>query len=743
MMSDSFSEIRSQLREVFLEEAATLVDQLEESLLALEGNPDDEESLKEAFRAAHTIKGSAAGVGFNELAAFTHQLENALDALRARRCTLSPAGSSALLEGVDLLRAHLAAVRDGSAPLATEQWASSLPEFFPLSDDPTAHATARSVQAATTADCRKRPFAELGAAGLALLQDELSAGARIYAVRFTLPSDCFARGLDPVALLGALAEESSILQVTPLVDCIPPLEEIDPTACYLGFSAVVATRGTEADLNAIFEFCPEGSSVDVTRLEHSRIGEVAARNGREALSDHGGQGWKLLGEVLVEEKLLQQEDLEKALAKQRESGGSSANGDGRTIRVKQEKLDSFMNLVGELVTARNALLHLERLVESEYQLPDLARRMKETTTTVSRTVSQLQNDVLSLRMVALGTVFQRLPRIVRDVAASRGKRVALHLNGQDTEVDKTVADALVDPMTHLVRNAADHGIESPEARREAGKGEEGQVWVSAWREGSSVVIEVRDDGAGIDPMRVRQAAVSRGLLEREAAARLSDAESLDLVFAAGLSTASEVSDISGRGVGMDVVRSNVARMGGTVSVTSKLGQGTCFRLQLPLTLSVFRALLLRAGGETLALPLDSVREMANVTAQRCKSLYGRPVLPVRGQLVGLVSLAEAMGIKPLDLEHGRDEDDGRPAVVVEAGGERVGLIVDAVDRPQEILVKPLDGYLSAGGAVAGASVMGDGRVALVLDPAGVVAAALAHVRSGGAGLQQVTAGGVQ
>jgi len=740
MTDEGFSEIQLRLREGFLEEAAGLIDRLEESLLALERFPGDQGWLNEAFRAAHTIKGSAAGVGLGELSTFTHQLENALDALRSHRCELTADGAAALLEGVDLLSAHLAAAGTKMAPPETDGWIRRLAQAFPLPRGASVPASAESARAGRDGANRAGLLGELTVPELRALEGDIPGESGVYLVQFVLPGDTFARGLDPIALLGALSEEAELLHVTPLVERIPRLEEIDPTCCYLGFRAVVATGGPAEDLRAIFEFCPDGSSVEVIPLERAAPGASATGHGDELPGVVGSGDWKMLGEILVEEKLLMPEDLEKALAKQRE-GLAPGGGDGRTIRVKQERLDGFMNQVGELVTARNALLHLQRLVESEYDLPDLARRMKDTTALVSRTVGQLQNDVLGLRMVPLGGVFQRLPRVVRDVAASRGKRVALHVSGQETEVDKTVADALVDPLVHLVRNAVDHGIEPPEVRRQAEKAEEGELRVEAFREGSSVVIEVRDDGAGIDPQRVREAAVTKGIVDSGAAARLSDEEALELIFTAGLSTAAEVSDISGRGVGMDVVRSNVVQVGGSVSVTSRPGHGTAFRLKIPLTLSVFRALVVEAGGGTFAVPLESVRQTANVAPEKCKTLYGRPVIPVQGRLVGMVSLAETMG---LDSQC-RDGDAGgeRPVAVVEAVGEMVGLVVDALDPPQEILVKPLDGFLSAGGIVSGATVMGNGRVALVLDPAGLLVAALAHARGGEASARQGVEGEVR
>jgi len=725
-MTTVYSEMQTQLRETFLEEAGALADQLETSLLALEQNQEDEEHLREAFRAAHTVKGSAAGVGFKEMAAFTHQMENALEALREHRRRLTPGISSLLLEGVDLLRAFLAAARAGSPPPDAIGWVARVNGLFTPAEGTAAESTF-----ALKRD--SNPVGSLqthGDGSQTRSSLEIAGGDDLFRVRFTLPEGSFARGLDPVALLRALSDESSVLRVTPLLDRLPPLEEMDPTGCYLGFDLVVSTRGGEADLRSVFEFCPEGSTVEIAHLQ-----------GQEWLNATGpgeSQGERVdslcqepTSAVQTEARRPQPREDTSDCRGNRKIGGDAANGDGQTIRVKQRKLDSFMDLVGELVTARNALLHLERTIETEYHLPELARKMKETTAAVNRTVGQLQSDVLSLRMVPLSTIFQRLPRIVRDVATSQGKKVTFHVSGEETEVDRTVADALSDPMVHLVRNGVDHGIEDPDQRHRAGKAEVGHLWVAARREGNSVVIEVRDDGAGIDPGKVREAAVRKGLLDPGTAARMSDSEALDLVFAAGLSTASRVSDISGRGVGMDVVRGNVMRMGGKVSVASSLGQGTTFSLELPLTLSVFRALIARAGEETFALPLSAVRETAAVAGQRIQTLRGHPVLAVRGQLVAIVSLAEIMGMRQSDTQRRSEREEDMSVVVVEAGGEQVGLLVEALDQPQEILVKPLEGYLSAGGAVGGASVMGDGRLALVLDPLGVVGLALKQTRQEG------------
>ena len=720
MAVDLDPDMRSRLRETFLEEAFALADELEAALLVLERNADNDECLNAAFRAAHTIKGSAAGVGCHEVATFTHQLENTLDALRSHRCALDSSIATTLLEGVDLLRLHLVAVRDRCAPPQVGDWLMRMPQRFPSSDERRRDST--SVSAAAPVD--PALLEGLGADELDTLRAQLASGANAYCVRFFLPEDAFARGLDPLVLLRALADEGAVVRTFPLLERLPDLHTLDPTLCYLGFCSLVVSNSSESELRSVFEFCSEGSTIELTPLDSQHLaGMLAQSAGCQGEDPAARDRWKLLGEVLVEEKLATPSDIEKALAKQQALARAGSD-EGRTLRVKQERLDSLMNLVGEIVTAYNSLEHLHRLVDSEYRLPHLARRLKEAAGVLGHTAGQLHHEVLALRMVPLRTLFQRLPRVVRDVAARQGKRVTLRVSGEETEVDKTVADALVDPLTHLVRNAVDHGIEPPPDRIRANKPEEGTVSIDARREGSTVAIEVRDDGGGIDPDRVRQAAVARGMLDGRSAARLSEAETLDLIFAAGLSTAAEVSDISGRGVGMDVVRSNVTRMGGSIAVDSRVGKGTIFRLVVPLTMSLFRAMVVRSGGVTFALPLESVRETTILPPSQRSSVLRRSVTTIRGRLVCIVSLAQLMGFGGPTGEQDADAEEWS-VIVVEAGGEQVGLLVEAVDQPQEIMVKPLDGYLSAEGALAGAAIMGDGRIALVMEPAALVRLALA------------------
>ena len=598
-------EMRAQLREIFLDEAVTLVDQLESSLLVLERTPGDTETINEAFRAAHTIKGSAAGAGFEGISTFTHELEYALEAIRSLRLELNSTGLVALLEAVDILRLFLIAAREDSSEPDCHTCLQHLAEQYPRPE------AVQQAQAPSAPSAPEVPasmvhsweleMAEFSGKQIHMLQDELAAGGRLFQVCWILSEDAFSFGIDPLLLLKALMEEAVIIHTRINLEQLPDLETLDPYRCYLGFDVILASQISVEDLREVFEFCPDGSTISFVHC-----GAVEIRSLAESLSIQSGSEvagrWKQISEQIEsDEQETAEQNRKSDPDKQDEAAqdditnaprSSSSNGpartenlhddDGQTIRVKQKRLDGFMNLVGEMVTARNMLLHLLKVVETEYELPDLARRMKETTTVVNRSVSQLQTDVLGLRMVTLKTVFQRLPRIIRDVAARQEKQASLHMNGEDTEVDKTVADGLVDPLIHIVRNAIDHGIERPADRQATGKADEGNIWLNAWQDGKGVVIEIRDDGAGIDPNKIRQSAVEKGFLKPAEAERLTDNEAINLVFSPGFSTNQEVTEFSGRGVGMDVVRSNIAHMGGSVSILSQVGQGTTIRFALSL-----------------------------------------------------------------------------------------------------------------------------------------------------------------
>ena len=724
--------IREAMRQGFLEEASELTEDLESSLLALE-REQDAETINAAFRAAHTMKGSAAAVGMFPVSEFMHGLEDTLDAVRHGRLALSTEVLSVLLEGVDHARTLLRTVGGDQVPPDLSEYRARLKATLPARSDAPLAAEA-AAPTASYPDPGLHLLTALTSEGQEVGRVALAEGAQLFGVRFIPALDTYRRGLDPLALLNSLAEDAQVLSSRALVDELPAIEDLDPLDCRVGHSLIIASHATREELEAIFEFGPAGSIVEILQLDPGSL--EAANSDRSATRP--GAGRPRLGEILILEELVTEDEVQRALAVQafgeiaaRSEAKAAAAGEDRSVRIRQAKVDALIDLVGGLVTARNELLHITRLAEDGADAAVIRRRLKLTGGAINRSVTQLQADILGLRMVALRATFQRMPRIVRDVAAQQGKHIELETIGDEVEVDKTIAEGLVAPLVHLLRNAADHGVESPEERFKMGKPEVGVVRVTARREGSSIIIEVSDDGRGMSPEAMRRSAVSKGVIDADTAAALTDAESLDLIFRAGFSTTASVSEFSGRGVGMDVVRTSVARLGGEVGVSSTLGVGTSVRLRLPLTLSVFRALLVLAGDERYAIPIDSVAETTSVPRELIETLDGHPVAMIGGILTGLVHLSRALGFAAEPAT-----DIGARAalevVTLDVAGMRLGLVVDALEQPQEIMVKPIDRYMSAGGALAGAAMMGDGSVALVIEPVAAVRAALAHVAGNGA-----------
>ena len=725
--------IREAMREGFLEEASELTEDLESALLALE-REQDAETINAAFRAAHTMKGSAAAVGMFPVSEFMHGLEDAFDAIRHGRLAMSTEILTILLEGVDHARTLLHAVGGGQEPPDLSEYRDRLEATLPDTDATPTVDQVQSVSSNTPATAALQLLPALTPEGEEDARAAIGEGAKLFGVRFTPALDTYRRGLDPLALLRSLAEDAQILSSQALVDDIPAFEDLDPLDCRVGHSLVIATHATHRELEAIFEFGPAGSIVEILDLDPVSL-DAATSDRREPA--HGGNRPRL-GQILIEEDLVTEDEVQQALALQAlgESAAlgdakASASNEDRSVRIRQAKVDALIDLVGGLVTARNELLHITRLAEDGADAAVLRRSLKLTGGAINRSVTQLQADILGLRMISLRTTFQRMPRIVRDVAAQQGKHIELETSGDEVEVDKTIAEGLTNPLVHLLRNAADHGVESPEERFRLGKPEIGVVRVSAHREGSSIVIEVSDDGRGMSPEAMRRSAVSKGVIDAQAAEALTDAESLDLIFRAGFSTTASVSEFSGRGVGMDVVRTSVAQLGGEVSVSSTLGAGTSVRLRLPLTLSVFRALLVQAGGERYAIPLDSVAETASVPRELIETLDGHPVATIGGILTGLVHLSRALGFAAEPATDIRTRT-AVEVVTLDVAGMRLGMVVDALEQPQEIMVKPIDRYMSAGGALAGAAMMGDGSVALVIEPLAAVRAALTQINGNGA-----------
>jgi len=394
----------------------------------------------------------------------------------------------------------------------------------------------------------------------------------------------------------------------------------------------------------------------------------------------------------------------------------------KTMRIDQRLLDLFMNLVGELIVARNALAHVSGQLDLEPTgQGEIVKGLQKTTQTITRISNEMQRNVMEMRMVPVRNVFQKLSRIVRDAARKTGKKVELILQGEDTEIDKGIAEDIGDPLVHIIRNAVDHGIETPDVRVKAGKPEEGTIVLRASHEGNFIVIDVIDDGAGIDPRVILNKAIENGMLSPEKAGKMREEDIFNLIFMPGFSTAREVTDISGRGVGMDVVRTNLNKLKGSVKVKSEKGQGTHIQLQVPLTLALIEAMLVGVGGSTYAIPVEAIRETVKVRSSEIKSLMKKMTFTHRGDVIGVEMLSRLVDTSG---NGGRREKDKEILVLIlQSGSECLGVGVDRLYRKEEIIVKPLADYLAGLPGIAGASILGDGETILILEPAELIAMA--------------------
>jgi two-component system chemotaxis sensor kinase CheA len=680
--------------EDFLVEAQEHFEQIETNFLALEEAPGDLDLLNAIFRSVHTIKGAAGFLGLQKVQALSHIGENVLDDLRKSRMFLSERVMELLFETVDMLKVlvedvgvqvrkqgvpedpdpselirNLESLKKGGAALATTQASTATGELhLPAALAGLEEAGRKAAELALTQ-------------GKTVLGIKAELAGRIYGTAFN-PFSLF----QMVELVGRLLHRQMI-PCQPLVD----LDSFEPRTFHLDLVMLVeATEPIEeirkvfgAVINASLSFHPlglsSGPAAAATSAEGTPAGEDRRKSGRR---------------------------------------GSDDKGAADTIRVSQAKLEQFMNIVAELIISKTMISHLvERLVPQVNGHPAaaVAKELAHASVHLDHVSKEIQASVLGIRMVPVKTVFSKFPRMLRDLAKASGKKIDLQLVGEDTEIDKSIIEELGDPMIHLIRNSADHGIELPDVRVNSGKPEVGTVILRARHEGDSVIVEIEDDGKGIDPVVIRAKAVEKGLLSQDRADAMPDEEVIELIFAPGFSTAAVVTDISGRGVGMDVVRSNVRKLNGRVGVRSTVGKGSVFTIKLPLTLAIIDALLVKSGGQVFALPGTAVEETLIVPPDSVSHLTSRQAINLRGEVLGVCRLKHLL--KSATPVNAADEVDGLSVVVVSSAGRRMGIIVDDFVRRQEVVIKPLAPYLASLPGISGASIMGDGGVVLILDPA--------------------------
>lgn len=689
-----------ELLTVFVHEAHEKLDEMEAGLLAIEQGDADPETLNAVFRAAHTVKGSSGVVEISAIERFTHVLENLLDQLRDGLVATSPELIGLILAACDHIRSLLENIEQlqGGQGGELEEKGSEL----------AAQLSARLHRADAAPDAE--PAAVTGEDGASEAAGECSASDNWHlSVRFGPGILC--QGMDPASFLRQLGSIGNIRHLFTLLDAMPDAEDMDAEACYLGFEIALADATDQSSITRVFTFIEDECSLHIIP-PHSPVDRYLALI--DALPEPG------ISDILLQTGALSQQQLDKArqqaaaaeagvpAAISPRSGGNNdvagmvpaGNGDKRTaessrlIRVQADKLDRLIDLVGELVIAGASAQLLARQSGQS--------TLAETTATLSRLVEDVRGTALQLRMVTIGETFNRFQRVVRDTARDTGKDITLVLHGGDTELDKSVVERLADPLLHLVRNAIDHGIESTEARLASGKSATGTVTLNAFHDSGNVVIEISDDGGGLNTERIRAKAIERGLID--AAATMTDQEIHHLIFEPGFSTAEQVTNLSGRGVGMDVVKKNITALRGSIEVYSSPQQGSRFVLRLPLTLAIIDGFLVGVQGAAYVIPLVNVVECLELKPEETLG----NVLHLRGSALPFLRLRDMFGVS----EHAPRREN---VVVVQAAGQRAGIVVDQLLGEFQTVIKPLGQLFRHLRGVAGSTILGSGDVALILD----------------------------
>lgn len=681
----------SQYLEIFIEESKEHLQGLNQSLLQLEQNPGDTAMINEIFRVAHTLKGMSGTMGFSKMAKFTHDMEDVLDALRSDQIKISPALIDTLFKCLDALENYLNnIVSSGSeGNEGYENIIQVLKNIKANKGDTAAVPPAAAEEAAAAA---APALLEKAAAHIDINQYEqnvinkaVEMDLNTYQIGVALNRGCLLKAARAFIIFQTLERYGEIIKSE------PPIEDIEDEKFDFEFTVVVISKESEdffvKELNSIAEV----ENVDISVLESKPVlSEESIRPVRERIPNPGIA-------VVEEESEERQENKagkQSAVAKPKT---------GKTVRVDIDRLDILMNLVSELIIIKTRLEGLEVM--------DRSQRYNEAVEYMERITTNLHDAVMKVRMVPVETVFNRFPRMIRDISKELGKDISLTMSGEETELDRTVIDEIGDPLIHLLRNSVDHGIEGVDKRKSAGKPVEGHIFLRAYQAGNNVIIEVEDDGQGLPLDVIRKKAIDRGLVSKEQAANLSKKEIIDFVFAPSFSTADKITDISGRGVGLDVVRTKIEALGGVVEVETEPGKGSKFIIRLPLTLAIIQALLVLINGEKYAIPLNAIKEIINISPEDIKMVQKQEVILLRDTVVPIVRLDKVLDVP----EIGEKVQKQLTTVIVRKGDKLSGFLVDSLIGQQEIVIKSLGKLLHGIKCIAGATILGDGNVALIVD----------------------------
>jgi two-component system chemotaxis sensor kinase CheA len=647
---------------VFIEESREHLDSLNKNLLDLEKQPDDIQIIDEIFRSAHTLKGMAGTMGFEKVSILTHEMENILTFIRNGQINATTQIIDLLLESLDTLETLITSISDKSteSDIDVNNLIDKIRNVNAIDDKAFRHKETQKSFCLNEFENR-------------IITEAKNRNLNTYEIKIVLNTDCLLKSARAFLIFRNLEKHGEIIKT------IPSVEEIEDGE----FDDILMYLITNSEHSAVLK-----EVQDILEIETVKVTPIDYKKARE-------QSVAAVGTVEIQENVNPLKAKNKNTLKRKI---------GKTVRVDINRLDNLMNLVSELIIIKTRLEGMEGSVDNK--TPDLFEAIEY----LERITTSLHDAVMKVRMVPIEQVFNRFPRMIRDLSKELKKKVIFNIEGQDTELDRTVIDEIGDPLIHILRNAVDHGLELPEEREKAGKPVEGIITLKAYHDGNNVVIEIQDDGRGIDLKRVAEKAVTMGLISQDIARMMKKDELVELLFKPGFSTAKQVTDVSGRGVGMDVVKTKIESLGGNVEVKTTEGEGTCFQIRLPLTLAIIQALMVEVGSEKYAIPLSTIKETVMIEKEKISTLHKNEVMLFRGSVLPLLRLH-----KPLGIEKDNIDDKEVTVVIVKKGEKLTGLIVDALIGQQEIVIKSLGKFLNNIRIIAGATILGDGRVALILD----------------------------
>lgn len=691
----------SQYLEIFIDESEEHLQTLSDCIMVLEKEPDNKDTINEVFRAAHSLKGMAGTMGFKRMQHLTHDMENVFQEVRSDRVKVTSGMIDLLFKCLDALEGYLDNIKSTSDEGAedNEVIIKELNDFIAKADGE-AEAENKEVSevkeaasAATQEEKEGQEKIELTEEEKKAIREAESNGQHIYAMTVRIQKDCLLKAARAFLVFKAVEDFGQILVYR------PSSQDIEDEKFELDFSFFLASEEETDKIVAAAKAVSEIEKVDAEEIHLDEYLKEAAAQEEQQAKEAATEQKEAPAEVpkTAEKKA-------PAAAAKKQTNAKPVT--GRTVRVDIEKLDALMNQVSELIIAKNSLVSISSNESGEYQNQSFHEQIEY----LERITTNLHESVMKVRMVPIESVVNKFPRMIRDLSRKLGKKMELYMTGEDTELDRTVVDQIGDPLQHLLRNSADHGLEDNATRVERGKPEVGSIFLKAFQEGNNVIIEVGDDGNGIDVAAVRDKAVERGVITAEQAENMSQKEIINLLFLPSFSMAKKITDISGRGVGLDVVKSNIEALGGDVEVRTKLGEGTTFIVRLPLTLAIIQALMVEIRDEKYAIALGSIANIESIPVNEIKYVQAQEVIHLRGAVIPLIRLDQV-----LDMEEKQEEPENLTVVIVKKGDSLAGLVVDNLIGQQEIVIKSLGKYITNNKIISGATILGDGEVALILD----------------------------